>query len=134
MAASGIQKTSNPAFSPTLMRNLSRQPRDEGVSYASDTVSIGGAALKSVILLMTLMVWAGAVMAYSLPTTKLTTAIPPELIACLIVGTLGGFAMAMYTIFVPSHSPYTAPVYAVLEGLAIGGISAATELAYPGIV
>ncbi|MFT4622744.1 MAG: putative YccA/Bax inhibitor family protein [Myxococcota bacterium] len=31
-------------------------------------------------------------------------------------------------------SPYTAPVYALLEGLFLGGISAIFETIYPGIV
>lgn len=134
MASTAVRKSSNPAFNAGLMKNLSRQPHTEGLSLANDTVSVGGAALKSFILLMLLMVTAGGVMAYFLPTIATTRAIPVELIGCMVVGCLGGFVMAMYTIFVPSHSPYTAPVYAVLEGLAIGGISSAMEAVLPGIV
>jgi uncharacterized YccA/Bax inhibitor family protein len=35
---------------------------------------------------------------------------------------------------VPRISPWTSPIYAVLEGLALGGISAVFEYIYPGIV
>jgi uncharacterized YccA/Bax inhibitor family protein len=49
-------------------------------------------------------------------------------------GLLGGFAVALITIFKPTASPYTAPLYAALEGLAIGAISAIAEARYHGIV
>lgn len=133
--ASSAFKTSNPAFSDGLMRSLSRQPREGAFS---DTVTVGGAALKSLILLILAMTTAGAVMAYFLPALTASEvgarAVPPELTGLIIVGALGGFVLAMYTIFVPSHSPYTSPVYAVLQGLALGGISTAMEAVFPGIV
>ena len=40
------------------------------------------------------------------------------------IGAIGGFIIALVTIFKPSWSPFSAPVYAVLEGLFLGGISA----------
>ena len=44
--------------------------------------------------------------------------------ALTMIGAIGGFVLAMLTIFNPTWSPWSAPVYAVLEGLALGGISA----------
>jgi len=52
----------------------------------------------------------------------------------MIGGALGGLVFAMITIFKQQWAPFTAPVYALLEGLFIGGISAMFELRYPGIV
>ncbi len=52
----------------------------------------------------------------------------------LLGGLLGGFAVALVTIFKPAWSPVTAPIYAALEGLALGGISALFQASYPGIV
>jgi uncharacterized YccA/Bax inhibitor family protein len=52
----------------------------------------------------------------------------------IMVGGLGGFIMAMVTIFKKEWSAVTAPVYAVLEGLFLGAVSAIFELRYPGIV
>ncbi|MHB1420212.1 MAG: Bax inhibitor-1/YccA family protein, partial [Bacillota bacterium] len=52
----------------------------------------------------------------------------------MMVGLLGGFAMAMVTSFVQGMAPVTAPIYAVLEGLAIGGLSAIMESIYPGLI
>ena len=51
-----------------------------------------------------------------------------------IVGALGGFIMAMVTVFKKEWSAVTAPIYAILEGLFIGGISSVFEQRYPGIV
>lgn len=51
----------------------------------------------------------------------------------LWIGTIGGFICALVTVFKKEWSPVTAPAYALLEGLALGGISAVFELRYPGI-
>ena len=47
---------------------------------------------------------------------------------------LGAFAVAVVTAFKPNFSPFTAPVYAALEGLLLGGISAAYNAQFNGIV
>jgi len=50
-------------------------------------------------------------------------------------GFIGGFIVAMITIFKKTWAPVTVPIYAVLEGLALGGISFMyKEAFYPGIV
>ncbi len=41
-----------------------------------------------------------------------------------IGGAIGGLLIALVTIFKPKFSPVTAPIYAVAEGLFVGGISA----------
>jgi uncharacterized YccA/Bax inhibitor family protein len=48
-------------------------------------------------------------------------------------GLIGGFVIALVTIFKKEWSPITAPVYALLEGLVLGGISAIFERSYPGV-
>tara|TARA_B100001769_G_C21921629_1_gene496956 strand:+ start:74 stop:802 length:729 start_codon:yes stop_codon:yes gene_type:complete len=50
------------------------------------------------------------------------------------VGLIGGFVVALITIFKKEWAPYTVPIYAVLEGLALGGISAIYDHMYTGIV
>ena len=52
----------------------------------------------------------------------------------MMLGLLGGLAMAMVTIFKRQWAGVTAPAYALLQGLAMGGISAMFEMQYPGIV
>ena len=49
------------------------------------------------------------------------------------IGAIGGFVMAMVTVFKKEWSPVTAPVYALLEGLFLGSVSAVLEFRYPGI-
>ena len=49
-------------------------------------------------------------------------------------GVIGGFVVAMATTFKPVWAPYTTPLYAALEGVALGGISYVFEQMYPGIV
>ena len=52
----------------------------------------------------------------------------------MIGGAIGGFVFALITIFKKTAAPYTAPLYAVCEGLFVGAISAFFERMYPGIV
>jgi uncharacterized YccA/Bax inhibitor family protein len=49
------------------------------------------------------------------------------------IGAIGGFIVALITIFAKKTAPITAPIYAVLEGLFLGGISAVFEARFPGI-
>jgi uncharacterized YccA/Bax inhibitor family protein len=51
----------------------------------------------------------------------------------LMLGAFGGFIVAMVTTFKKEWSPITAPIYALLEGLFLGGLSAMFELRFPGI-
>jgi uncharacterized YccA/Bax inhibitor family protein len=50
-----------------------------------------------------------------------------------MVGGISGFIVALVTIFKKTWAPVTAPVYALLEGLVLGGISAMFERRFPGI-
>jgi uncharacterized YccA/Bax inhibitor family protein len=59
---------------------------------------------------------------------------PGAIYPMVMVGTLGGFVVAMVTTFKRDWSPFTAPVYAVLEGVFIGGLSLVMERQFPGLV
>jgi len=59
---------------------------------------------------------------------------PASVSGLLMLGLIGGLVVAMITVFRPTAAPYTAPAYALLEGLALGGISAMVETRFPGIV
>jgi uncharacterized YccA/Bax inhibitor family protein len=50
-----------------------------------------------------------------------------------LVGGIGGFIVALVTIFKPKLSPYTGPLYAVLEGLLLGGISSLYNARFQGL-
>jgi uncharacterized YccA/Bax inhibitor family protein len=59
---------------------------------------------------------------------------PASVIPFTIGGAIGGLIVAMVTIFKQTWAPVTAPLYAILEGAFLGGISAIFEAQYPGIV
>ena len=48
-------------------------------------------------------------------------------------GAIGGFIVALVTVFKKQWAPMTAPIYSLLEGLVIGGLSAILEMRFPGI-
>ena len=52
----------------------------------------------------------------------------------MLAGGLGGLVVALVTVFKKEWSPVTAPIYALLEGLLLGGLSATLEARFPGIV
>jgi uncharacterized YccA/Bax inhibitor family protein len=52
----------------------------------------------------------------------------------LIGGLLGGFVVALVTVFKKNWAMVTAPIYALLEGLVLGALSAVFEARFPGIV
>jgi uncharacterized YccA/Bax inhibitor family protein len=59
---------------------------------------------------------------------------PSVVMPYLWIGLIGGFITALITVFKKHLAVYTAPLYAALEGLALGAISAFYEAAFPGLV
>ena len=59
---------------------------------------------------------------------------PADVAPLMMIGLVGGLIFAFITLFVKKASPITAPVYALLQGLALGGISALYEQKSGGIV
>lgn len=59
---------------------------------------------------------------------------PNSAMPLILVGAIGGLVVALITIFIPKASPFTAPLYALLEGLFVGAVSAQYEVQYGGIV
>ncbi len=93
-----------------------------------ETMSLQGAVNKTVILLALVVI--GAAWTWNLALSQGVQAVQPWMIG----GLIGGFIVAMITVFKAHWSPVLAPVYAGLEGLALGGISAIFEARFPGIV
>jgi len=59
---------------------------------------------------------------------------PSAIYPMVMTGALGGLVVAMATSFKRDWAPVTSPIYAVLEGLFIGGISLVMEQRFPGLV
>jgi uncharacterized YccA/Bax inhibitor family protein len=63
-----------------------------------------------------------------------STGNPADIMPLVLTGGIGGFVMCLVTVFKKEWSGITAPIYALLEGLFVGGVSAIFEVRYPGIV
>ncbi|MGC8602853.1 MAG: Bax inhibitor-1/YccA family protein [Desulfomonilaceae bacterium] len=122
--AINIAHTGNPALSE------SRFAQYRGLGVSTDLMTMQGAVNKTGILLLITMITAGYVW------ETFFSAFEPNVASVsglMMVGAIGGFVVAMVTVFKDSWSPVTAPVYAALEGLFLGGVSAVAESQYPGI-
>lgn len=134
--ATATLETSNPAFRAETFR----QARAD--SYGTGTMTVQGAAIKTLVLVGILLAAAAFTWSQCLHTvtgefsgeTVRRFAPDSSAYAFLMIGLIGGFIVSLITIFSPRSSPVTAPLYAGLEGLALGGISAVFEYRYPGIV
>lgn len=59
---------------------------------------------------------------------------PAAVLPWIMAGAIGGFVLALVTTFKKSWAMVTAPLYAMLEGLFLGGVSAFYEQEFQGIV
>ena len=114
-------RSGNPALSDSTFRS-------EGKAVGQ-TMTLQGTVNKTGILLGILVLT--AVYTWNL---FFQTGNPAAVMPIATGGAIGGFVLALITIFKKAWSPFTAPIYAALEGLFLGGISAIFEYQYPGIV
>lgn len=63
-----------------------------------------------------------------------TSGNPATVMPYVIVGAIAGLIVALATVFKPNWATITSPLYALLEGLVLGGVSALFESVYHGIV
>jgi len=125
--AMALFKTSNPALSDKTFNDYSNT-RYGGAIEAASRMTLSGTVNKTGILLVCALVTAGWTWHQFLQTRDAADVMLP-----MMAGLLGGFICAMVTVFKREWSPVTAPIYALLEGLALGGISAVVDLRYPGV-
>ncbi len=116
-------RSSNPAL-------LSNPFSGFGLVSDSNSMTIRGTVNKTAILLLmvllpALWVWKTYFNAVQNPAVVQTW---------MMVGLIGGFILSLVTVFKKEWAPITAPLYALMEGLFLGGISGIFESAYPGIV
>lgn len=115
---------------PALNANTFLDATSGRVIGAGDSaMTLNGTVNKTAFLLV--LVLAGALYTWGRFTGPESMA---SIAPLMMVGALGGLVMALITVFKKTWAPVTAPVYALLEGLFIGGISAMFELRFPGIV
>ncbi len=117
-------KTSN----PTLYYDTFSKPGT--VVDMDNAMTINGVVWKTVVLLLGVIVTA----AYTWSMFFKAGAAPSAIYHFIIAGAIVGFGIAILTVFKPEWSPVTAPLYALAEGFFVGGVSAALEYAFPGVI
>jgi uncharacterized YccA/Bax inhibitor family protein len=116
-----LMRTSNPALNARTFADLRRDPN-------APAMTLEGTVNKSAFLLLLVVVPAAWVWA------QVRAAVDPSVAGpWIMIGAIGGLVVAFVTVFKKEWSPLTAPLYAALEGLALGGLSALLETKYPGI-
>ena len=120
-----MMRTANPALNEKTFGDFGGYQTQE----RSDLMSLQGTVFKTGFLLV-ILVAAGA---FTWAKTSQAQSMGPVM-PWMFGGLIGGLVFALITIFKPTASPYTAPIYAACEGLFLGAISAMFEMKYPGIV
>lgn len=122
-----LMKTSNPALSDSTFRGLSGSQYG-GAIDASARMTLSGTVNKTGALLVCALATAAWTWHLFVQSRDASSVGP-----LLALGGIGGFIFAMVTVFKKEWAPVTAPIYALLEGLVLGGLSAIFDLRYPGI-
>ena len=115
-------KSSNPALGDKTFENLQPALAAEG------RMTINGTINKTLILLVLALVPAAWVW------DKFYKGGAEAVSSWIMIAVIAGLVVAMATIFKKTWAPFTAPLYAVIEGVVIGGISAIAEAQFQGIV
>ena len=119
-------RSGNPALNENTFLDVSTGQLVSGAT--SGAMTLNGTVNKTGMML--LMLVATAAYTWSLYTPENPGAVMPW----LLVGGIGGFIVALVTVFKKTWAPVTAPLYALLEGLFVGAVSAMFEASFPGIV
>ena len=114
-------KSGNPALTNNTFTNIG------GISDRAMTLQ--GTVNKTLILLLIVILSASYTWNLFLSTYNADVISP-----YLLIGSLGGLITAIIIIINKKLAPYLTPIYSILEGLALGGLSAIMEHRFPGIV
>jgi len=122
-----ISKSSNPVLKERVF--------NKDYTAGQDVMTVNGTINKTALML--LLVIAAAVYTWNKYFNAI--AVNPDagnaaVMPWLIVGGIGGFITMLITVFRPKSAGISAPVYAIFEGLLLGGISAIYSAIYEGIV
>ncbi len=113
-----FDRSSNPAF---------RSEYFQSTAAAGQVMTVQG-TINKIGFLMLLLIASGSF------TWKMALEGVASLQSMMYLGIFGGLITALFTTFSPQNARFSAPIYAVFEGLALGGISGLFHMAYHGIV
>ncbi len=114
-------RTANPALNEKTFTRIDRRYVDAGVMSIQGTVNKIGLLL---VLAIATATW----------TWTLVSVQSGAAFYLIAVGGIGGLVVAIVTVSKHTWAPVTAPIYCLLKGLVLGGISAIFEVMYPGVV
>jgi uncharacterized YccA/Bax inhibitor family protein len=112
-------RSSNPALSEQIFRDAAFTLDDP------DRMTLQGTVYKSGVLLT--LTFASAVATWML----FFAAGPAAVMPLAIGGSFGGFIIAMAIIWNKTWAPWASPIYALVKGVAVGGISASVQTQFP---
>jgi uncharacterized YccA/Bax inhibitor family protein len=122
-------RTANPSFRTgafaDFREGLGSVARDR---KRADTMTVQGTVNRTGFLLV--LAFASAAWTWSI---FFRTGNPAAVAPWMWGGMIAGLVFALVTIFWQKGAPFTAPLYALAEGLFLGGISAFVEQYYPGV-
>ncbi len=116
-----MMRTSNPTLNDSVFRSHGR------AIAAGDSMTVQGTVNKTGVLLLLVLLTAAW-------TWRMYYTAADSMGIWVLGGAIGGFIVALVTVFKKQWAGVTAPLYALLEGLVLGGISSLIEARYPGIV
>lgn len=116
-----IMRTSNPTLNDQAFRG-------ERAAFGQ-TMTVQGAVNKTGILLLCAIATAAWTWNLAMHSDS-----PQAVVPLVFGGSIGGLVVALVTVFKKQWAMITAPLYALLEGLVLGGASAMFESLYHGIV
>ena len=118
-----MMRSANPTLSDRTFKDLPR------VWDQDQAMTVEGTTYKSAILLFCILLTAGFTW-FQFFQTGNSAAVS----GWMMLGIFGGLITGFVTIFKKEWAAITAPIYALMQGLFIGGLSAILEASYPGIV
>lgn len=112
-------RSSNPVLKDSTFR--------QNAASSDGAMTIQGTVNKTFLLLCLVLV--GGSFSWNTFTVN-----PASVMGMTTVAAIIAFVLAIATVFKPTWVRITAPAYAIVEGVALGGLSAVFEAQYPGIV
>ena len=115
-------RTTNPVLS-----RLADAARATAAGSSSGAMTTSGVAGKAVILLAVVL-FSAAVTWQQFATGNLDMMMP-----AMLIGGIGGFVVGMIASFKPQTASWSAPIYASLQGIFLGAVSAMYNLRFAGL-
>jgi uncharacterized YccA/Bax inhibitor family protein len=123
-----MMRSSNPALQQKRFTT-----NGVGSAITDERMTVSGAVNKSFLLIGLVFVTAYFSWTSAFPDGWAEGA-PAQIGVWFFPALVIGFVLSLVIIFKATTAPYLSPVYAVAEGVVLGGLSAMFEMRYPGVV